>query len=504
MRWWKSGLTSLLVFFCSACQKGGVSMTSISKDYDEHYDTAYRGQYHYSTRDGWLNDPCGPFYYKGTYHLFYQHFHGVGVDTNRMCWGHATSTDLIHWNEKEDAIVFDALGSIWTGSVVVDQNNSSGLFPSGSGLLAFYTLEKGGIQQQSLAFSADEGETWTKYHDGEPIVTTAMDPLHNKDFRDPKVFYLLQCHKWVMLVAGGPLRIFSSTDLLHWSFESQVDGIVTECPDAFELQDQQGVSRWVLSLGGRYYVIGHFEVNTDKIQFILDQGEKKSFNFGPDSYASQHFQYALGGRIYVISWMSNWAYASKCAQLMDTFNGMMSLVYEYSLFEKNGEYYIKETPIQKYQDLLIGGNTLSGNISLVSHDEKAIDSYGSFHLNVGADIPENGVFALHFQVNDRNDFVISYDRSTAKLKVDRSKQEHYPTKQFLVSFETTFPLDEEGKLSLDLYVDRSSVEIVSGDQLTVGTFLYFPGEDVNVLFTSDSMPYKVSYIFEKISGIFYK
>jgi len=479
-------------------------MSQMTQEYDEHYDTAYRGQYHYSTRDGWLNDPCGPFYYNGTYHLFYQHFHGVGIDSNQMSWGHATSADLIHWSEKEDAIAFDALGSIWTGSVVIDSNNASGLFPGGSGLLAFYTLEKEGIQQQSLAFSTDEGETWTKYQGGEPIVATDRDPLHNRDFRDPKVFYLPQCLKWVMLVAGGPLRIFSSTDLLHWSFDSAIEGIVTECPDAFELRDRQGANKWVLSLGGRYYVTGHFEQTAGKIHFIQDQGERKSFNFGPDSYASQHFQYAPGGKVYVISWMSNWAYASKCAQLMNSFNGMMSLVYEYSLVEKNGEYYVKETPLDKYQDLRIGGNSLSGVVSLKPHSGKAVDSYGSFRLDVEASIPKNGDFTLHLQVSGRNDFVISYDRPTAKLKVDRTKQEHYPTKQFLASFETTLPLNEEEKFSFTLYGDRSSIEFISGDGLTVGTFLYFPGEDVQVLFASGETPYQVSYRFDKFAGIFLK
>lgn len=469
---------------------------------DQHYDTAYRGQYHYSTKNDWINDPCGPIFYKGTYHLFYQHAHGLDPDTDHMNWGHATSKDLCHWEEKSDAISFDENGAIWTGSVVADENNVSGLFGADGGLVAFYTLQKNGVQQQSMAYSADDGETWTKYNGGLPLITTAMDPLAVRDFRDPKVFYLKEFSRFVMLVAGGPLRIFSSTDLLHWHYESGDPSITTECPDSFPLEDEAGKKVWILSLGGRAYMTGSYQLVDSKIHFVKDSDARKPFNFGPDCYATQHFQDAPDGKIYAISWLSNWAYASKCTGLMDTYNGMMSLVYEYSLVKTDGEYSLLQNPISQYDGLVLGGNSLKGTLSLPSGEAKTLDSYGSFRLSVSSEIKAGAEFAMSFQVSDANQLRITYDPGTSTLSVDRSKSTHYPSKQFLGVFQTVLPLGEDGKLSLECYVDRASLEIVVDRGKAVGSFLFFPGEDPNIVLYGGESGREVDYSFDKLSTIF--
>lgn len=190
-----------------------------------------------------MNDPNGLVYFEGEYHLFFQH-HPDGMSMGEMHWGHAVSKDLISWEELPVALVPDELGMIFSGSAVVDWKNTTGFFGNKPGLVAIFThhlnMPEGqpAVQYQSLAYSKDNGRTWTKYA-GNPVLT------HDSfiDFRDPKVFWDKERARWVMIVAcGQTVCLYHSPDLIRWSFASEFgagigshDG-VWECPDLFRWQ----------------------------------------------------------------------------------------------------------------------------------------------------------------------------------------------------------------------------------------------------------------------------
>jgi fructan beta-fructosidase len=234
--------------------------TSASAQSIQLYDEPFRPQFHYSAPHSWLNDPNGLVYWDGEYHLFYQ-YHPHDVIWGPMHWGHAVSTDLIHWETLPIALFPDEHGTIFSGCVVVDADNTSGLVPGG-GLVAIFSYH---TQTQGVAYSTDRGRTWTKYQDN-PILS-ALRP----DFRDPKVFW----HEtnWVMVLAAGHSIMFlTSPDLLHWEIVSEFDGHyregVWEVPDLFPMTLNE-VTKWVLIVsvnptapaggGGTCYYIGDCE-----------------------------------------------------------------------------------------------------------------------------------------------------------------------------------------------------------------------------------------------------
>ncbi len=232
------------------------------------YTEQYRMQYHFSPERNWINDPCGMVYLDGTYHLMYQ-YNPHGADWGNMSWGHATSTDLIHWQEHDVALYNDSQGAIFSGGAVVDYQNTAGF--GDSAMVAIYT-SAGTHQKQSLAYSLDRGKTWTKYNNN-PV-------LPNKgivDFRDPAVFWHEPSQQWVMTLAEhDQIGFYSSPDLKEWTYQSSfgqgvgAHGGVWECPDLFELTVEGTTDRfWVLMVsinpgspsGGSatQYFIGDFD-----------------------------------------------------------------------------------------------------------------------------------------------------------------------------------------------------------------------------------------------------
>jgi fructan beta-fructosidase len=211
-----------------------------------YYKEKHRPQYHFSPKNNWMNDPNGMVYHDGEFHLFYQHYPDSPV-WGPMHWGHAVSTDLLHWRHLPIALFPDSLGYIFSGSAVVDNENKSGLGTGEtSAIIAIFTyhnskLQKKGInsyQSQGIAYSIDKGRTWIK-HSKNPVLE---NPGIN-DFRDPKVFWHNFTEKWIMVLAvNDRVHLYSSPNLLDWDFESEFgdkagthDG-VWECPDLFQLQ----------------------------------------------------------------------------------------------------------------------------------------------------------------------------------------------------------------------------------------------------------------------------
>ena len=266
-------LRSFLVVLAAAVATAlGLPATSVSAT-DTTETTQWRPTYHYTPATNFMNDPNGLIRYKGVYHLFYQH-NPSGNTAGNGSWGHATSTDLVHWTEHPIAIAADADEEVWSGSVVFDRNNSSGFgTATNPPLVAIYTSRDNdtGLQRQALAYSLDAGETWTKYS-GNPVLD-----IGSHDFRDPKVSWNAQTQRWVMVVAKSTERkvgIYSSADLKTWRHESDfgpagATGSVWECPDLFALPytNAQGVTKkkWVLTVsvaGKVQYFVGDFDGST--------------------------------------------------------------------------------------------------------------------------------------------------------------------------------------------------------------------------------------------------
>jgi fructan beta-fructosidase len=248
------------------------------------YNETYRPQFHFSPAQNWMNDPNGLLYYRGEYHLFFQ-YNPSGNTWGNMSWGHAVSTDLVHWKQLPVAIRNDSDGMIFSGSAVIDYNNTSGFGqPNNPAMVAIYTLARpDGTQEQAIAYSLDDGRTFTKYG----VVLPTPNPQDanstpSNNFRDPKVFWYAPGHEWLMTAVWSDqhkVAFYKSPDLKHWTFLSTfgpagATGGVWECPDLFPLADptHPGEEKWVLVVNlnpggiaggsGAQYFIGNFDGTT--------------------------------------------------------------------------------------------------------------------------------------------------------------------------------------------------------------------------------------------------
>ncbi|MEE3448397.1 MAG: DUF4980 domain-containing protein, partial [Bacteroidales bacterium] len=308
--------------------------------FDTQNTEKFRPEYHHSPAYGWMNDPNGMFYLNGVYHLYYQ-WNPYGSQWENMTWGHSSSTDLINWKHEPTAIERDNLGTIFSGSCIVDKNNTAGF--GQNAVVAFYTTE-GRNQVQCLAYSTDGGKTFTKY-DGNPILTD-----ENRDFRDPKVFWNDQINAWNMILAvGQEMKIYSSKNLKDWTFESSFgsgfgchDG-VWECPDLIKFGD-----KWVLicniNPGGIFggsatqYFIGDF----DGKKFVSTQKDTKWLDYGKDHYATVTFSNAPDNRKIAIAWMSNWQYGNNVPTKQ--FRSANSVPRDLFIFEADGDKFCGSKP----------------------------------------------------------------------------------------------------------------------------------------------------------------
>ncbi|WP_374960300.1 glycoside hydrolase family 32 protein, partial [Gilvibacter sp.] len=308
------------------CKEASQNAAELASEFTSKYDEPYRLQYHFSPPAKWMNDPNGLVYNDGVYHLFYQYYPD-DIVWGPMHWGHATSTDMVHWEHKPIALYPDEHGLIFSGSAVVDHNNTSGFGKDGvAPLVAIFTYhlmegEQAGrtdYQTQGIAYSLDNGDTWTKY-EGNPVI--GNDGI--KDFRDPKVFWDKNTEQWVMvLVAGDHAKFYRSANLKDWQHMSDfgkdqgAHGGVWECPDLFKLRIQGSYdARWVLLISinpgapnggsGTQYFIGDWDGET----FTTTQEEPLWIDYGTDNYAGVTYNNEPNQERLFIGWMSNWNYA---------------------------------------------------------------------------------------------------------------------------------------------------------------------------------------------------
>jgi len=441
------------------------------------YHEQYRPQVHFSPKAHWTNDPNGMVHFKGTYHLFFQYYPS-GTTWGPMHWGHAISKDLLHWNELPIALYPDSLGYIFSGSAVVDSNNTSGFGKNGkTPLVAIFThhdpkgekAQKDNFQNESLAYSLDEGRTWTKYA-GNPVLKNPGI----RDFRDPKVMWYAKEKKWVMTLATKDhITFYSSPDLKSWKKESEfgkevgAHGGVWECPDLFPLS-LNGKTYWVLIVnlnpggpnGGSatQYFIGQF----DGKSFTAIDNKTQWLDYGPDEYAGITWS-NTGNRKIFLGWMSNWDYANQVPTVK--WRNAMTIPRELSLFEFEGTLYVKSTPVKELRFV-----EQKKTQSIVSKLPERLPGQCFVRLNVDHSVDCS--ITLSNQKGEK--LIIGYDKSKDQYFIDRTKSGKVDfAKNFSrIAYAPRFSKTKESEIGL--LIDRSSVELFADRGRTVMTSIFFP------------------------------
>lgn len=473
----------------------------MSDSFDMTNKEMFRPVYHHTPVYGWMNDPNGMFYKDGVYHLYFQ-YNPYGSVWGNMHWGHSTSTDLMHWNFEGCAIVPDAWGAIFSGSCVVDHNNTAG-FGKGA-VVAFYTSAKatpwGDVQSQSMAYSLDNGKTFTKY-EGNPILTSS-----EKDFRDPKVFWYAPGKHWVMMLAVGQhMEIYSSVNLKEWKKESEfgamqgAHGGVWECPDLVEIPvEGTREKKWVLicnlNPGGPFggsaaqYFVGSF----DGKKFVNESPtQTKWMDWGKDNYATVTWNNAPDGRCIALGWMSNWQYANNVPTRQ--YRSANTLARDLTLYREGQELYLKSTPSVEVKKAR--GKKVSIPSFKVSEKHEIVNLFeekqGAYEVEIV--IQNAGASKIAFcLLNDKGEKVsMYYDLNRKQFVMDRSES---GTVDFSKDFPavTVAPVNVDKELTLRLFVDRSSIEAFGEDGKFVMTNLVFPSQPyVKMCFEADKNEYAV-------------
>ena len=473
----------------------------LSGSFDMANKESFRPVYHHTPAYGWMNDPNGMFYKDGVYHLYFQ-YNPYGSVWGNMHWGHSTSTDLMHWKFEGCAIVPDAWGAIFSGSCVVDHENTAGF--GKEAVVAFYTSAKstpwGDIQMQSMAYSLDNGKTFTKY-EGNPILTSS-----EKDFRDPKVFWYAPGKHWVMILAVGQhMEIYSSVNLKEWKKESEfgamqgAHGGVWECPDLVEIPvEGTREKKWVLicnlNPGGPFggsaaqYFVGSF----DGKKFVNESPtQTKWMDWGKDNYATVTWNNAPDGRCIALGWMSNWQYANNVPTRQ--YRSANTLARDLTLYREGQELYLKSTPSVEVKKAR--GKKVSIPSFRVSEKHEIVnlfeDNQGAYEVEIL--IQNAGASKIAFcLLNDKGEKVsMYYDLNRKQFVMDRSES---GTVDFSKDFPavTVAPANVDKELTLRLFVDRSSIEAFGEDGKFVMTNLVFPSQPyVKMCFEADKNGYAV-------------
>ena len=429
-------------------------------DYTDKIDTTnretrWRPIYHHTPTYGWMNDPNGMFYKDGVWNLYFQ-YNPYGSTWENMTWGHSTSTDLVNWTYQGDVIEPDALGTIFSGSSVVDYKNTAGF---GEGAIISYYTSAGQSQTQSMAYSTDNGMTFKKYSDN-PILTSNLP-----DFRDPKVLWNDEASHWnLILAAGQQMNIYSSKNLKDWKYESSFGegygnhGGVWECPDLLKMGD-----KWVLicniNPGGPFggsatqYFVGSF----DGHKFTCESKPEvtKWMDYGKDHYATVSFSNAPDGRIVVLPWMSNWQYANQVpTQQYRSANGLPR---ELSLFTYEGEDYVCVKPSPEV---------------FAAFEQKPTGSLQSAAYLEVTNIKSNASIVLS---NDKGEKVaMVYDEKNRTFSMDRTES---GLTDFNNDFKAKTTAPTYGTIKkLQIFLDNSSIEAFDADGKMSMTNLVFPNK----------------------------
>lgn len=459
---------------------------SLADTFDTVNREKYRPVYHHIPLYGWMNDPNGMFYKDGIWHLYYQ-YNPYGSKWQNLSWGHSTSTDLVHWNHHPVAIQPDGLGMVFSGSCAIDRSSTAGY--GKDAVVGLYTSADAS-QTQSLVWSDDNGETFRTYA-ANPVLTLESEA------RDPNMFWDDDARQWVLVLAHAlehEMLIFTSPDMKKWTLQSSFGkGIGTqegvwECPDLFRLPvEGSGEEKWVmlcnLNPGGPFggsatqYFIGEFDGKTFKADVDADGNiPTKWMDFGKDHYATVSWSDAPGGRRTVIGWMSNWQYAAEVPTMQ--FRSANTLPREARLFKAaDGQIYLSSEPSPELTALR---GSLSLKVRKASVGRKSRTyvlpsaNDGVCEIVFDVDARKSGAVEIELSNSDGGKVAMTYDAVAHTLSFDR-------TKSGVVDFSQDFPavtvaptFETDNRISLRIFIDRSSIEVFGNNGNFVMTNLVFP------------------------------
>ncbi len=415
------------------------------------YREPLRGQFHFSPRRGWNNDPNGCVFYKGEYHLFFQH-NPYGWAWGNMHWGHAVSKDLVHWEELGDALLPDDLGPMYSGSAVVDHANTSGFGTADNPPLVLFYTAAGNPTVQCLAWSTD-GRTFTKY-EGNPIIGQIT-----RGNRDPKVFWHGPTKRWVMVLyveqpgKTRTMQFFTSANLRDWTPTSVVTGTpgtnyLHECPDCFELpvDGDPARSKWVLLGANTEYAVGSFDGTTFTADAVALPGHR-----GKGFYAPQSFNDVPDGRRLFIGW---WQTETKGMP----FNQSMSLPLELGLTETADGPRLTFAPARETEALRARSHRLGGS-TLAPGSADPLAGVTAELVELRADIEPAAADEIVLTVRGGT---IAYDVKAQELVVNGHR--------------APAPL-RDGRLRVAVFCDRTGLEVFAADGLCYVPFPFQPQPD---------------------------
>ncbi|MEN3324752.1 glycoside hydrolase family 32 protein [Mariniflexile soesokkakense] len=498
----------LLVAFisCKKTTEAKQSDVEIALSYSE--EELYRPNFHFTPKKAWMNDPNGMFFYNGYYHLYFQ-YHPESNVWGPMHWGHAISTDMITWTELPIAIYPDELGTIFSGSAVVDISNSSGFGEVSNAIpiVAMYTSSKqlegtdNWKQTQSIAYSNDEGRTFTKYENN-----PAIDNNEIKDFRDPKVTWDEEREKWVMVLAAGDrIMFYDSKDLKKWNLLSDFGqgigghGGVWECPDLFKLPVLgTEESKWVLFVsinpggpnGGSatQYFIGDFDGTTFTMDKDFETALNKEHNywidFGRDNYAGVSWSNATrrDGSKLMLGWMSNWDYAQVVPT--ETWRSAMTIARKVQLQKNNNGYRLLINPVEELTNYR-STKYKKENI-VIKEDTKIIDS-GAIDLasaEIQFNIPNLKETIYTFKLSNKlgDELLFGYDNIKKKFFINRKNSGKTSfSEKFANKISTASRTSTNKNLSGTIILDKTSIELFFDNGETVMTEIFFPNSPLDKL-----------------------
>lgn len=427
-----------------------------------------------------MNDPNGLVFYDGEYHLFYQH-NPFGDVWGHMSWGHAVSRDLLHWEHLPVALHEEDGVMIFSGSAVVDWQNTSGFGSQGNPpLIAIYTGHSESEQTQNIAYSTDRGRTWTKY-EGNPVLA-----IGSKEFRDPKVFWQEPTGQWIMVTVLSDqhkVRFDSSPDLRHWTCLSEfgpagaTDGL-WECPDLFPVpvEDEPGIRKWILKVDalkgtGAQYFIGEF----DGTRFTNDapDTEIKRVDYGADFYAAQSWAEDPAGRPIWIGWLNNWHYANQIPT--SPWRGLFSIPRELSLRKSPEGLRLVQQPIRELEQLRQHLYQVTNtDIATVNNQLAALKMDRALEIKAELIMDTAQEAGLKVCTGGSERTVIGYDIYSQEIYIDRRQSGNVAFAERFEAIHRASLRHEGGKIRLHIFVDSCSVEIFGDDGQTVISDLIFP------------------------------
>ncbi len=466
----KIALKSILVvaiFFSAANLLAQEEITNVQnpemQTFDSYpevgYDQILRPQFHFSSLKGWLNDPNGLVWYDGEYHLFFQH-NPKGTQWGNMTWGHAVSTDMVHWRQLPHAILPYGGGTIFSGTAVVDHNNSLGKQKGDvKTLVAFFTFAKQPFYQ-AAAYSTDKGRTFNLVKNGAPMVPNQGFDLGE---RDPKVFWHQESQKWVMVLwikkgtpSGTPqeklgkVRFFSSDNLADWTVESDIDREwVYECMDFVELPVDGDLNhkKWLLYDASFDYEIGTFDGHS-----FTSHNEVFKGDFGNNFYAAQSFNNSPDDRTVMMGWMSQGGDNSIFLKAKMPFNQCMSFPTTMELRTTADGIRLHRWPIEEIENLYVKSHKFK-NLTATKATQKLAEVKGEL-IDLSIEFESTKPMKLTLRGLE-----ITYDQENEMFVFENNK---LPAPAI------------NGKVTLRVLLDRATLELFANQGAAVSTNYVIP------------------------------